>query len=262
MKVSIVTVCFNSAATIGATLRSVAQQSHPEIEHIVIDGRSTDATLDVVEREGGHVATLVSEADRGIYDAMNKGLAKATGQFVGFLNADDVLADRDAVARMVRTIVHTQADVVFSDLEYVRMNQPGSVVRYWRCGEFSGLRLRLGWMPPHPTFYVRQSVLRDVGLFDTQFRIAADYDFMLRVLARAGLKTARVPGVLVRMRSGGISNRSTAMVWQKSREDLVALKRNRVGGWGTLVCKNLQKLPQYFCRRPAGAIRENYFPEV
>lgn len=249
MKISIVTVCFNSAATIGDTLRSVATQRHPDIEHIVIDGASTDATLDVVRREGGHVARVVSEPDRGIYDAMNKGLRLATGEYIGFLNADDLLADRDALTRLAVTAQSKGADAVFSDLEYVRPDDVSSVVRYWACGEFSRRRLQQGWMPPHPTFYVRRSLLAEIGEFDTGLRIAADYDFILRTLGRADITTAHVPGVMVRMRTGGVSNRSLAMLWRKSSEDLLALRRSGVGGWPTLVCKNLRKVPQFMTRR-------------
>lgn len=250
MKISIVTVCFNSAATLGDTLRSVATQSHAEIEHIVIDGASKDATLDIVRRDGGHVARVVSEPDRGIYDAMNKGLRLATGDYVGFLNADDLLADRDALARLAATAQRTRADALFSDLEYVRPDNIDLVVRYWACGEFSLQRLKQGWMPPHPTFYVRRSLLATIGEFDTGLRIAADYDFILRTLGRADISTAHVPGVMVRMRTGGVSNRSLAMLWRKSREDLQALRRSGVGGWATLACKNLRKVPQFMSRRP------------
>lgn len=249
MNVSIVTVSFNSRLTIGDTLRSVAAQSHPDIEHIVVDGASEDATLEIVRREGGHVAKVVSEPDRGIYDAMNKGLRLATGDFVGFLNADDMLADRDAVARLAEFASRGDADAVFGDLVYVRAADMNSVVRYWTCGDFSRRRLRLGWMPPHPTFYVRRSRLTEVGEFDTGLRIAADYDFMMRCLTRPGVRTAYVPEVIVRMRLGGISNRSIASMLDKSREDLAVMRRYGIGGWPTLVCKNLRKLPQFVHRR-------------
>lgn len=255
MKITIVTVCFNSAATIGDTLRSVAAQVHPDIEHIVIDGASKDATLEIVQREGAHVARVVSEPDSGIYDAMNKGLRLATGDLVGFLNADDLLADSDAMARMAATASRTGADVVFGDLVYVRPDNLDSVVRYWASGEFSRQRLRLGWMPPHPAFYVRRSRLAEIGEFDTGLRIAADYDFILRTLGRCDIASAHVPGVLVRMRTGGVSNRSLATLWRKSSEDLLALRRSGIGGWPTLVCKNLRKLPQFFVRNPPTGVR-------
>lgn len=250
MKFSVITVAYNSERTIADTLRSVAAQTHPDIEHIIVDGASRDATLRRVHEHGAHVARIISEPDGGIYDAMNKGMCLATGDFVGFLNADDMLADRDAVSRMATTAIGTGADVVFSDLEYVRQDNVESVVRYWACGEFSRRRLWLGWMPPHPTFYVRRSLIAEVGEFNTALRIAADYDFILRILGRRDISTAHVAGVMVRMRTGGVSNRSLAMMWRKSSEDLLALRRSGVGGWPTLVCKNLRKLPQFFVRSP------------
>ena len=245
MKISVITVAYNSAATIADTLRSVATQQHPEIEHIVIDGASRDSTLEVVRREGAHVARVVSEPDRGIYDAMNKGLQLATGDFVGFLNADDLYADPLAVTRIAEAAATPGIDAVFGDLVYVRGDDTSRVVRWWRSGAFHRARLGWGWMPPHPTFYVRRGLLQDAGMaFDAGLRISADYEFMLRCLSRPDAKAAYVPHVLVRMRVGGASNRSVPAVLRKMREDLSALHRNRVGGVVTLACKTLRKLPQ------------------
>jgi glycosyltransferase len=246
MKLSIITVSYNSAATITDTLRSVARQTYVDVEHIIIDGGSRDATLAIVAAEGAHVARVVSERDSGIYDAMNKGLRLATGDLVGFLNADDMLASPQALAQIAAAAVG--ADVVYGDLVYVDKDRPERQIRYWRSGAFRRERLRFGWMPPHPTFYVTRSFLASVGAFDTDFRIAADYDLMLRCLVRPELRVAYLPHVLVRMRTGGASNRSLAALQTKSREDLLALRRNRVGGLLTLLCKNLRKLPQFIHR--------------
>ena len=244
LKISIVTVAYNSAATIGDTLASVATQTHTNIEHIVVDGASTDDTLAIVRRHS-HVAKVISEPDRGIYDAMNKGLALAGGDFIGFLNADDMLASPGAAASMARAASSADVGAICGDLVYVRQDQPDQVIRYWRCGAFSAARLRFGWMPPHPTFYLRRALLPRIGAFDTSLRIAADYDFMLRCLSLPGMQVGYVPEVLVRMRLGGASNRSLRAMWLKSREDLQALHRSRVGGVFTLMCKNLRKLPQF-----------------
>jgi glycosyltransferase len=254
LKISIVTVAYNSARTITDTLRSVAEQTHPAIEHLVIDGASSDGTLSIVRERGTRVTQLVSEPDRGIYDAMNKGLSLATGDLVGFLNADDMLAHPDAIARVARAAEETGADAVFGDLVYVGADDTERVVRTWRSGPFSRDRLRFGWMPPHPTFYVRRTRLPDVGRFDTSLRIAADYDFMLRCLARDDMNFSYVPRVLVRMRTGGASNRSLRAMWLKSTEDLRALRRSNVGGIGTLICKNLRKVPQFFSSSSAPAM--------
>jgi len=246
MRISIVTVAFNSAATIADTMRSVAQQTHGDIEHLVIDGASTDNTLEVVRDHGKQLATVLSEPDHGIYDAMNKGLALATGDFIGFLNADDMLASTEVVASIARAAAAPGIDAVCGDLVYVRKNRPDEVVRYWRCGQFTPSRLRFGWMPPHPTLYVRRALVDQLGGFDTRLRIAADYEFMLRYLGRPGTRVHYVPQVLVKMRMGGASNRSLGAVWRKSHEDLLALKRNEAGGLLTLLCKNARKLPQFF----------------
>jgi glycosyltransferase len=249
MKISVITVAYNSAATIGDTLTSVAAQGHSNLEYIVIDGASSDGTPEIVRQHGAKVHTVLSEPDRGIYDAMNKGLALATGDLVGFLNADDTYAHADVVASIARAAEQDPAaDAVYGDIVYVREDHPDQVLRYWRSGAYARSRLRFGWMPPHPTFYVRRSCLTGLGRFDDRLRIAADYDFVLRVLSRADARAAYVPDVLVRMRAGGASNRSLAAMWRKSREDLWALRRNHVGGVMTLLCKNLRKLPQFLQR--------------
>jgi len=245
MKVSIVTVSFNSAATIADTLRSVREQTHPDIEHIVVDGGSSDETLAIVRREGSHVARVLSEPDGGIYDAMNKGITLASGDMVGFLNADDMLASPRVVADMAAAAAG--ADVLYGDLVYVKKDRPTEVVRYWRSGAYARSRLRYGWMPPHPTLYVRLDLARRLGGFDLQLRIAADYEFMLRCLAKVPDDRVRyLPQVLVRMRTGGASNRSLQALLSKSLEDLRALRKNSVGGWFALICKNARKLPQFF----------------
>ena len=246
MRISIITVAFNSAATIADTMRSVAGQTHDDIEHLVIDGASTDDTLAVVRAHGAHLAKLLSEPDQGIYDAMNKGLALATGDFVGFLNADDMLASPDVVTSIARAAGIHGTDAVCGDLVYVLKDRPDKVLRYWRCGPFAPSQLRFGWMPPHPTLYVRRALIGELGGFDTRLRIAADYEFMLRYLGRAGTQVRYVPEVLVKMRTGGASNRSLGAMLRKSREDLLALRRNQVGGLVTLLCKNARKLPQFF----------------
>ncbi len=248
MKISIITVAYNSVATIADTLASVAAQTHPDLEHIVVDGASTDETLAVLRERGGHVARLISEPDGGIYDAMNKGLALATGDFIGFLNADDILAMPNTVEVIARAAAMPGTSAVYGDLVYVRQDRPDELLRYWRSGSFSPTRLRFGWMPPHPTFYVSRSLLSQLGGFDTSLRIAADYDFMLRCLRDPDLHACYIPEVLVKMRMGGVSNRSLGAMLQKSREDLHALQRNGVGGVLTLLCKNLRKLPQFLLR--------------
>jgi glycosyltransferase len=247
VKVTVVTVTFNSARTIGDTLASVASQTHPALEHLVIDGASRDDTLRIVRGAGSRVARVISEPDQGIYDAMNKGIALATGDLVGFLNADDVFAGPDSVAELAAEAQRSGAVAVYGDLVYVRENDLRKVVRVWSSGAYAPSRLRFGWMPPHPTFYVRTTTLRALGGFDTRYRIAADYDFMLRCLTgQRSQPIGYVPHVLVRMRTGGASNRSLTALWRKSTEDLQAMRNSGVGGLGTLLCKNARKVPQFF----------------
>jgi len=249
VKITVITVCFNSAATIADTLDSVAVQLYEDVEHIVIDGGSTDGTLDIVHAHGRRVAQLASGPDQGIYDAMNKGIALATGDYVGFLNADDVLEGPDALSWVARYAAGRPV-AIFGDLVYVRQRQVNEVVRYWRSGGFSRRRLQFGWMPPHPTFYVRRDLLPTHGAFDLSLRISADYDFMMRFLSQRGAQPAYIPRILVRMRLGGVSNASLRALLRKSAEDLKVIRRYRLGGWWTLICKNVRKSPQFFISPP------------
>lgn len=247
MKISIITAVFNSCDTIADTLASVLEQTHADIEWIVIDGGSTDGTLDILHIHTDRIAVLVSEPDHGIYDALNKGLLRATGEVVGFLHADDVYADATVLENIAAAFSDRTVGAAYGDLVYVRRDAPRQVLRYWRAGEFVREKLKQGWMPPHPTFYARRSLYERLGGFDTGYRIAADYDCMLRFL-QSGMAVHYIPRVLVRMRTGGASNRSLKSLLRKSYEDYRALKTNRVAGLWALVWKNLGKLPQWFVR--------------
>jgi len=248
MKISVITAVRNNCDTIAEALDSVLAQTHADVELIVIDGASTDGTGSVLERYAPRLSVLVSEPDLGIYDALNKGIARATGDIIGFLHADDLLADRNVLATIAAAFSQAATDGVYGDLLYVSKRNPQQVVRYWRSCEFTPRLLAKDWMPAHPTLYLRRQVYRQFGGFDTSLRIAADYDFMLRVLCSGTLQLTYIPQVLVKMRVGGASNRSMANLWRKSREDWRALRRNRVGGIFTLLLKNLSKLPQFFAR--------------
>jgi len=248
MKISIITAVRNGRATLADALDSALAQDHPDLELIVIDGASTDGTLEVIQRYAGRINQVVSEPDRGIYDALNKGLRLATGEAVGFLHADDVFADERVLSRIAAALADPGVDACYGDLRYVRQDDPTRVVRHWRSGEYQRRRLAWGWMPPHPTFYARRAVYQRLGGFDTRYRIAADYDCLLRFLGTGRITCAYIPEVLVHMRLGGASNRSLRNLLQKSREDYRALRHNQVGGLGTLLLKNLQKLPQFLQR--------------
>ena len=251
LKISVVTAVFNRAGTVAEALASVQGQTWPQVEHVVIDGASTDGTLPILRAHQAQLATLVSEPDQGIYDALNKGIRRASGDVVGFLHADDLFESPDSLARVAAAFANPAVDAVYGDLVYVRQQDPTQVVRYWRAGPFVPGCLARGWMPPHPTFYVRRAVYERLGLFDTRFRIAADYECILRFLGRGGLRPVYLPQVLVRMRLGGVSNQSLGSMVRKSREDLVAMQLNGVGGMQVLLRKNLTKLPQFVTRAPA-----------
>jgi glycosyltransferase len=249
MKISIITATYHCADTVGDCLASVADQSYPDWEHIVIDGASTDGTLAVLGARRAQLAVLVSEPDSGIYDALNKGLALATGEVVGFLHADDVYGDARVLERIAAAFADPTVMAVYGDLEYVNRTDSTRVVRHWRAGPFRPTLLRWGWMPPHPTFYLRRVEYERLGGFDTRFRIAADYDLMLRVLNRLPGRVVYLPAVLVRMRLGGESNRSLATIARKSWEDYLVLTRNGLSAPASLAAlawKNLSKMPQFF----------------
>jgi len=246
LKISVITAVYNNRDTIAKALDSALTQTHPDVDLIVIDGASTDGTQEVLQGYSDRLAVLVSEPDRGIYDALNKGIERASGDVVGFLHSDDLFADSAVLSRIATAFADPTVDAVYGDLLYVRKDDPTRVVRTWRAGEFSPGRLAHGWMPPHPTLYVRRSAYQRLGGYDTSYRIAADYDCVLRLLGRGGLPVAYIPEVLVKMRVGGASNRSLKNILRKSREDYRALRVNQVGGLWALAWKNLSKLPQFF----------------
>lgn len=248
MKISIVTVVYCAEDTIGIALESVAQQTWKSIEHVVIDGASTDGTLEEIRLRKNEAMVVVSEPDNGIYDALNKGFSLTTGDVVGIVHADDILADDRVLESIAQSFADPRVDAVYGDLDYVARDDPGRVIRHWRAGAFSTTRLRFGWMPPHPTLFLRKRVLEKLGLFDTSFRVASDYDLVLRYFGAGAIRPVYVPRVLVKMRVGGASNRSLGSIIEKSREDYRALRKNGVGGLPTLAFKNLTKIPQFFQR--------------
>lgn len=251
MKISVVTATYNCGETLLTTLESMSAQTHADIEHLVMDGGSKDNTLDIVRSWTSHRLILESGRDNGIYDALNKGIAKASGNVIGFLHADDVLQDERVLEKIAYAFEDPSVQAVYGDLVYVARNDITRVIRTWHSGPFYLNRLHNGWMPPHPTFYARRSLYTTLGGFNVQYRIAADYDSMLRLLLSGderGLTTKYIPEVLVRMRIGGVSNRSLLNIIQKSREDLRIVHQNRVGGWTTIAMKNLSKISQFWKR--------------
>lgn len=246
MKVSVITAVMNGRATVEDCLRSVAAQGHMDREHVVIDGLSTDGTHELLHKYASDIGVLVIEPDSGIYNALNKGIRRSTGDVIGFLHSDDVFADPDVLARVATVFEDPAVDIAYGDLVYVDRRDTRKTSRYWRAGAFATAQLGRGWMPPHPTVYARREVYARIGGFDETYRIAADYECILRMFANRCLRTVYIPEVLVKMRRGGISNSSIRNVLRKSAEDYRALRANGVGGVGTLLLKNVRKIGQFF----------------
>lgn len=248
MTISIITATYNSAATIRDTLDCVSSQTYQDIEHIIVDGRSTDKTLDIVAAYP-HVAKIHSEKDNGIYDAMNKGVGMATGDIIGILNSDDMYTDELVLQKVAEAFADPNVMTVYADLQYVDQDNPEKIIRTWKTGNFNKKRFYYGWMPPHPTFFVRKEVYEQVGLFNTSLRSAADYELMLRVLVKYGMSVAYIPHVIVRMRTGGMSNASLRNRLLANREDRMAWKINGLQPYFfTLYMKPLRKIPQYIIK--------------
>ncbi|MEN8254342.1 MAG: glycosyltransferase family 2 protein [Verrucomicrobiota bacterium] len=254
MKISIITATWNSGSSIMDTLRSIAEQDYPrnQIEWIVVDGASTDRTLERIKEQAFQPDQLISEPDRGIYDALNKGVHMATGDVVGILHADDFFASSNVLSHVACVLHNPGVEAVYGDLQYVRQSERGAfpVVRNWKSGLYDRRKLRWGWMPPHPTLFLKKEVYdRVVGdhgeYFDTSFSCAADYDFMMRIFSKYNVEPAYLKMVLVKMRTGGTSNRSLKHIVQKSREDWRVIRQNGIGHFHTLAWKNLGKLGQF-----------------
>lgn len=260
MKVSIITATYNCEESVCDAVDSVLSQTYSNIEYIIVDGASSDNTLlminDRIETSTSNITPIIiSEPDNGIYDALNKGIKTATGDVIAFLHADDIYTSSTVIQRVVDCFSKNKEqkskniDSVYGDLEYVNKENTDKVIRYWQSGECTESKLSRGWMPPHPAFFVRREIYSKFGVFDTTLRIAADYDFMMRVLFKHKISSAYVPEVFIKMRVGGESNRSLKNLIIKSREDLQAMKNNGMGGIFALLLKNLSKIKQFISRR-------------
>lgn len=256
MKISVITVCFNSEATIEDTLRSVAAQTHPDVEHIIVDGNSSDGTMAIVDRYRGGLAKVVSEPDRGAYDAMNKGIALASGDVVGFLNADDVYADSAALESIAAAFGTPGVEACYADLVYVDRQDMSKIIRYWQSKEYRYGLFRAGWMPPHPTFFVRRDVFERLGGFDLQYRLQSDFELTMRFLEVHRIKAAYIPRILVNMRMGGMSNNSYLNILKGNLEAYRACRKNGIPvGIFFILRKLCSRLPQFFAKPPIGVTK-------
>lgn len=244
LKISLITACFNSESTIRHTLESVQAQSYRNVEYIVVDGGSSDRTLSILQDYRNSISTLISGPDKGIYDALNKGIAAATGDYIGFMHSDDTFAHNQVLTRIADNA--EGYDAVYGDLDYVSLANPDRVVRHWRSKAFSPMLLKRGWMPAHPTLYMRKALYDEFGGFDLDFKISADYESILRYFSIPGFSALYLPETLVRMKLGGASNGSLKSLVRKTREDYFALRRNNIHFASIAVAwKNISKLRQF-----------------
>lgn len=249
MKVSIITVTMNSERYLSDCIDSVRRQNYRDIEHIIIDGKSTDGTLNIILKNLNHISYWISETDRGMYDAINKGLQMATGDVIGILNSDDMFASADAVKSIVDCFETTGTDTVYGDLVYVDACNTQKILRYWKGVSYKRSRFRYGWMPAHPTFYMRRELIEQYGSYENHYYTAADYEFMARYLFLHKVTSQYVDAMLVKMRSGGISNENFKSRLRANRRDFLAMRKNKIPfSFLVSILKPLIKLPQFNSR--------------
>lgn len=248
MKISVITATYNSAATVRDTLSCIAGQTHTDVEHIIVDGLSKDSTLEIV-KEFPHIARVESGKDNGIYDAMNKGVQLATGDVIGILNSDDFYTGSTVLAKVAAAFADPSVEAVYGDLQYVKQDDVSTVIRTWKAGQYKKKHFHYGWMPPHPTFFVRKEMYRKAGLFNTTLRSSADYELMLRMMVKHNANVRYIPEVLVKMRDGGMSNASLGNRLRANREDAEAWKLNGLKPYFfTRWLKPLRKVYQFINR--------------
>lgn len=248
MKISIVTVVYNGAATIERCMQSVFSQDYTDVEYIIIDGSSTDGTLEIIEKYRDRVSCIQSAPDNGIYDAMNKGIAIATGDVVGILNADDVFASADVLSRVAMTFDKGSQQIVYGDLQYA--NPSGKVVRHWKSASFYPALFKWGWMPAHPTFYAKRVLFRKYGNYEMEYGTAADYELMLRFLYKYRINASYLNQVMVKMTTGGVSNGRFSARLAASRSDYKAMKKHGLPfPWLTIILKPGRKIFQFLSKK-------------
>ena len=248
MKVSIITSCFNREKTIAQAIESVLSQDYPNIEYIVVDGASKDNTLAIINRYTGRISHIISEPDKGMYEGINKGIRAATGDIIGLLHSDDFLYSTNTISRIVERFEETQADFIYGNGLFVDFDNTNKVVRNWIGGKYSKWKVRHGWLPLHPTCYIRKACIDKWGLYDESYKIAADSDFLFRYLYEANLKVEYLNEYIVRMRMGGLSTDSKRrkMMWE---EDIRMYKSHGMPPTLTKLEKMAWKVPQFISEK-------------
>jgi glycosyltransferase len=246
-KISLITVCFNSDKTIRKTIESVLNQTYSNIEYIIIDGLSQDKTIDIINEYKEKICLFISEKDEGLYYAMNKGISLATGDVIGFINSDDFYASNHVISTIMDKFNNTNIDLLYSDLIFVNRDNPSIHIRHWKSSIYKKYSINLGWMPAHPTFYSKKELFNKYGLFNTRFKIAADYDLMIRFLKNTmTTKTVYIPETLIYMRADGKSNHSYLTHIKANIEAMISLKNNGYKLYFLIVIlKPLRKIFQY-----------------
>lgn len=247
MKVTIITVTHNAVLFLADCIESIIAQDYNDIEHIIVDANSTDGTLDIIKHYDKQISCWLSEKDAGMYDAINKGMALATGSIIGILNSDDKLASNEVISDIVNCFKRKQVDAVYGDLVYVEKLNMQNIIRYWKGNSFKRFRFNYGWMPAHPTFYIRASLIKDLGGYQTHYYTAADYEFMTRYLYRFRINACYLPKLIVRMRAGGQSNKNLKIRLRANRRDYLAMKENKIPfPLAVSILKPIIKLHQYY----------------
>ena len=228
MKVSIITVVYNNESTIDYAIKSVLSQDYPNIEYIIVDGNSSDGTIKKIQSYKDHITYFLSEPDKGIYDAMNKGLKLATGDIIGILNSDDFYADNHIISNIVNEFQEKQIDFVFGDIVFVKPENLDKITRYYRSDNFHPRKFAWGWMPAHPSCFLKREIYEKYGYFKTDYKIAADYEILTRFMAKHGISYSYIPKVLVKMRTGGVSTANLKSNWILNKEIVRACRENGI----------------------------------
>ena len=247
--ITIITVAYNAATTIANTIKSVLNQTYKNLEYVIVDGCSKDGTIEIIKSFADERITFISESDKGIYDAMNKGIGLATGNIVGILNSDDFYADIDVLEKVVEGFIATNCEALYGNLLYVDAIDTKKIIRTWVAGNYNHNNFLQGWMPPHPTFFVRREIYEKYGKFNTSLKSAADYELLLRFLYKHKIAAYYLPKILVHMRTGGISNRNIVNRIKANLEDRKAWKMNNIKPrFYTLFLKPVRKINQFFIK--------------
>lgn len=249
LKISVIAVVWNTVETIEDTIQSVLSQKHPLVEHIVIDGASTDGTVDIIKKYKAKITKFVSEPDHGLYDAMNKGIAQSTGDVIGFLNADDVYAEKDILEQVASTFTDSNIDACYADLVYVDQNNLNKIVRYWKSRPYQDGLFEKGWMPAHPTFFIRRSVYEKYGNFDLNYHFQSDFELTMRFLAIHKIRSIYIPRVFVKMRMGGVSNNRLSSIIRGNLEAYRVCKKHGLSVTPLFFIKKIgSRIPQFFMK--------------